>query len=872
MKKILLFIFNLLLLAVFAQPFNNAITFNGINDYIEVPNNSAFHQSNNMTIEAWVKPCEISGYRAIVNRQWCAASRPSYHFMIRNGHIEFVWTNNGNCNYYNSYRSDLPLVQVNVWQHVAVVHTATGIDLYYNGVLVAGSLINGSYGNIRNTSEPLRIGGYRYLAGNIGGFFHGGIDEVRLWNTNLSQTQIINRYNSPLNGNENNLVAYYAMDGTQNGNNTTVVNSSSLYGATLNGSTVGTISTPIYGDSIPNVNLGNDTVVCQGTSIGLNSGVSGATYIWSNGALGSSINVVDSGIYWVDVTKGCNTVRDSINIDFPDSIAVDAGTDTIICYGDSVQLNGSTSSSLYSWDASINAGNSLTPWVKPEMTTNYTLHANDSLGCSNNSTVLVTVRDLPNIFVGSDTTLCAGESMELQATGAITYLWNINSTLSDIAIPNPIASPITSEAYIVKGIDLFGCVNFDTIIINVQMLPLIEASLDTSICYGDSIQVSAIGGEEYSWIVNGDTSSLIGANIWVTPYESSTYTVIGEDLWGCKGKDSLEIDVNPIPDVVANQSNIITICLGDSVQLNATGAVNYTWDDSPYISNDTIGSPIVFPDTSTYFVVNGASAEGCVDEDSVLVNIYNNIFQTLGDTVMCMGDSISLTIAGGDSSAIYSWQPTSSIIGYDGNTIQINPESSTEYTVTIQGNSGCEIEESIFVTVNEVPEAYFEYELDYSCDGIEVGFIQYTLPNHQYKWTFSDGKESYETNPSCIFAFDEEFFATITTWDSIGCSSSYSSSKEIVFFDSLFYNLPNVFTPNNDDINDTFYVGIDEGLVECVSFYVYNRWGQILYEAQGNNIAWRGKNQNGELIAEGTYYYILTLQDKVYKGTVNLMR
>ncbi|MCT4581274.1 MAG: gliding motility-associated C-terminal domain-containing protein [Flavobacteriales bacterium] len=873
MRRNILLVFNFFcLLAVYAQPFNRAITLNGVNDYIVVPNNSAFYQSSNMTIEAWIKPCEINGYRAIVNRQWCAASRPSYHFSIRNGHIEFVWSNNGNCNYYNSYRSDLPLAQVNVWQHVAVVHTSTGIDLYYNGALVVGNLINGSYGNIRNTSEPLRIGVYKNISGNYGGFFHGGIDEVRIWNTNLNSTQIMNRYNTPLNGNENNLVAYYAMDGTQNGSPTTALNSGQVHGAVLNGTTVGTVATPIYGNSTPVVDLGNDTIICQGTNIELNSGVTGATYAWNNGSLGSSISVVDSGTYWVEVTKGCDIVRDSIKVDFPESIAVSAGPDTIICKGDSVQLNGSTTSLLYSWGANVNAGNSLTPWVMPEANTIFTLQADDSLGCPNTSSVLITVRDLPGISVGEDTTLCVGESIELQALGGTAYAWSANPTLSDPSISNPVATPIVNETYIVEGSDAYGCVNFDTVVINTQALPLVEASLDTTICYGDSIQISATGGEQYSWGVIGGTLALSGSNIWVTPSESSVYTVVGEDLIGCQGIDSVIVDVIPLPNVVANPSSIVNICLGDSVQLNAMGAIDYIWDASPFMDVTTTHSPWVFPDTSVYFTVSGTSVEGCVGRDSVLVNVYNYIFQIPEDTVMCKGDVLSLTITGGDSSAIYSWSPTSSITGDYGSMIQVSPDSSTQFTVSIQGNNGCEIEENIFVTVNEIPEPYFVYELAYSCNGVRVDFTQYTSDDYQYKWTFSDGKESFEPHPFNVFNYDRAFNATITIWDSIGCSSSYTSSQEIVLFDELLYNVPNVFTPNNDGINDVFYIELNEGIVECVSFNIYNRWGQLLYEAYGSDVVWDGKVLNGAPASEGTYYYSLSIQDKLYKGTINLMR
>ena len=85
--------------------------------------------------------------------------------------------------------------------------------------------------------------------------------------------------------------------------------------------------------------------------------------------------------------------------------------------------------------------------------------------------------------------------------------------------------------------------------------------------------------------------------------------------------------------------------------------------------------------------------------------------------------------------------------------------------------------------------------------------------------------------------------------------------------DDTEINLPNVFTPNNDGINDEFLINFPyERLV------IYNRWGQIIFESKKEKKNWNGKNINGKDVPEGTYFYIITTKDNTYKKTLLLTR
>ena len=103
-----------------------------------------------------------------------------------------------------------------------------------------------------------------------------------------------------------------------------------------------------------------------------------------------------------------------------------------MCFGDTVQLSASGGAS-YVWSP----GNSLSdstifnPLAFPTTTTSYTVNALDTNGCNNSDTVLVTVNPLPTINAGNDVSICDGDTAQLQATGASSYLWTPSAGLSD---------------------------------------------------------------------------------------------------------------------------------------------------------------------------------------------------------------------------------------------------------------------------------------------------------------------------------------------------------------------------------------------------------------------------------------------------------
>ncbi|MBL4592644.1 MAG: SBBP repeat-containing protein [Flavobacteriales bacterium] len=229
-------------------------------------------------------------------------------------------------------------------------------------------------------------------------------------------------------------------------------------------------------------NGGNDVEICIGDTIQLNASASGGIgYLWTP-ATGLSDNFVANPFafpvvtttYIVSATNalGCtdfDTVVVTVN-PLPLSTITSSGP-TTFCMGDSTTLT-ATNLGSYNWLPGGDTTQSITVFNSG----NYTVDIVDSNLCNNTGTQVVTVNSLPNINAGFDINVCNGDSIQLTATGGITYTWNTQSTLTDSTISSPLAFPSVLTNYWVVGEDANGCKKTDTIIVAVSISPFADMS------------------------------------------------------------------------------------------------------------------------------------------------------------------------------------------------------------------------------------------------------------------------------------------------------------------------------------------------------------------------------------------------------------
>jgi len=269
-------------------------------------------------------------------------------------------------------------------------------------------------------------------------------------------------------------------------------------------------------------------------------------------------------VYITGKSFGIGTGEDYATIKYC-QLQADAGTDTVLCVGDSIQLN-ALGGVVYEWTPSAGLSDTTisNPWASPVVNTTYTVEVTNANGCTDTDTITILVNPLPGptITAGGPTNFCDGESVILIADTNAFYLWNTGETTQSITVD-------TTATYTVTVMDSMGCMNSTGVNVTVYPLPNADAGVDTSICFGDSIQLNASGGITYAWNPTVELNDTTIADPWASPSDTATYYVTVSNPFGCINSDSVTINVWPLP-----TPPIISYI---PPQLVSTPAVTYQW-------------------------------------------------------------------------------------------------------------------------------------------------------------------------------------------------------------------------------------------------------------------------------------------------------
>lgn len=305
--------------------------------------------------------------------------------------------------------------------------------------------------------------------------------------------------------------------------------------------------------------LGNDTSLCQDAILPLHVSLPGATYLWQNNSTSSFDTVSQEGVYWVEVTINNCIKRDSINVLYIPSPAINLGNDTSLCPGEILSLNVTTLNAEYIWqDYSTNPKYTITQpgmyWV--ELTLN---------NCSNRDTIQISYVTISPVNLGKDTNLCENEILPLNVTTSnAAYLWNDNSINPEYYVTQP-------GLYWVE-VTVNNCSERDSINISYTPFPEINLGNDTSLCE--------------SKIVELDVSTANATYLWQDNSTNPSYTVTQKGTYwaevtinNCSSRDFLTVDYIPLPLVDFAEDS--TLCPGTTFRLEgATSNANYLWQDN----------------------------------------------------------------------------------------------------------------------------------------------------------------------------------------------------------------------------------------------------------------------------------------------------
>lgn len=220
-----------------------------------------------------------------------------------------------------------------------------------------------------------------------------------------------------------------------------------------------------------NLQAMGDTTICQGDAIQLRVESDGFTYTWTpaeqlnDPAMKSPLAVTHSTTtYEITARIGGCSATERIEVKTVPYPIANAGSDTTICFASTAQLSGSMVGNNAVWSPvqGLSAGNTLSPTVRPNATTAYTLSVFDTKGCPKPGLDTVIVKVLPKVraSVGKDTAVTIGQPLQLQASGGVSYSWSPAFCLSATDIANPVAlynEPVEGQLYKVLVANEAGC-------------------------------------------------------------------------------------------------------------------------------------------------------------------------------------------------------------------------------------------------------------------------------------------------------------------------------------------------------------------------------------------------------------------------------
>lgn len=363
--------------------------------------------------------------------------------------------------------------------------------------------------------------------------------------------------------------------------------------------------------------------------------------------------------------------------------------------------------------------------------------------------------------------------------------------------------------------------------------PQITLGEDTAICIGDTLILNAF--EEFSTYIWNDNST--DSILAVT--ESGKYWIdVVNTYTNCSISDTIMIDLLPLPNF--SLGNDTSFCINDSLKI---GVNNY---NAEYLWNTNSTDSIIFAETIGEYWLKLTDNYGCTNSDTINLSNYQLPVVFIGkDTVICPQTEIELSDY--HKNAKYLWYDNST--NYNNYII-----TSGEYWLTLTDSVNCKNSDTIVITPKKYPE--FNLGNDTIICQNEYLILKVNVEESSYLW---NDETTFNTN------FVDEQGLYILNVTNICGTVSDSINIEYKYCGNI--HIPNIITPNFDNVNDYFLIkGIEN---EAWKLEIYNRWGNLIFISEDYQNDW-----NAEKNTDGVYFYILSNKkyNLIYNGFVHVYK
>lgn len=546
-----------------------------------------------------------------------------------------------------------------------------------------------------------------------------------------------------------------------------------------------------------------------------------------------------------------------------------------------------------------------------------TLQLTDSLGCKQLTTKGPFTVIKPRVSLSVPATACRDEVVTFNASGTntlplSTYAFNFGDGNTATGTTSTVTHTYTVNGvynYSLTVTDTAGCDSTVTGTITVNTPSGTFNIVENQQCGQNTFTLTpnTPGATSYLWTLTTGTNSSVQQSPTFTLTTPGIYgaTLITTNSFGCTDSiiaDSLIIVPGPRGEFsFTPQSG----CSPLTVNFTATGndIFQYQWD---FGDGNVVTTTVPFV-THTYtntnltaipqLIVSGTFGSDSCDANAINLTGTLNV-QTISnvdvlensivkDTVLVApGVTATLTAqAQNATNPIYVWTNNNANINISCDTCQVNNVTATGngyiYITALQTNGGttCSVLDSVYIVYTPCLAISFDILNDgVAADSVLLQLGTTTTLNAvvtggnaiNYLWSPSAGLSCTNCANPVLTGNGETIWYVLTVSDTSGCQ--LTDSIRIVGFDCVTINgVPNIFTPNADGINDLFFVP-NACPAEDYLLVIYNRWGQEMFETTDITEGWDGKNKSGNNSSEGSYYYILSVKGKTYKGAFELIR
>ena len=546
-----------------------------------------------------------------------------------------------------------------------------------------------------------------------------------------------------------------------------------------------------------------------------------AQHVWSTGDTNQILTINTTGTYWVEITEGDCIGYDTVDVMIHPIPLPTLDNISSSCGGEAVTLDPQVASGTFEWNTGAT-----TPTIETFEPGFYYVTVTNEFGCSDMALTNLTFYPIPIVQLGNDIETCEGTDILLNAGNpGADYLWRDGETTSTLQI-------IATGEYNVAVTNQWGCTGFDTMMVLINSLPIVDLGGNKSVCDGDNIMLDANVEGQYLWIT-GEKTRQIEVNsegfYWVRVTDDNACSAISEPieveyreapfepfyfdsieacsfslldagnpnstyLWsdGNTGRNYL---VNESGDYSVEITNYALCTVSDTINVRIKPQANldlpetleiceggydfitadYFGDDYSYDWNVGSTEQYIRVESEGTFVLDVIHDEGCISTDSTFVSFIPAPEIDLGeDILMCANSGLALNA--GNPGSLYTWGSTTNI-DYSGQILELADTGT--YWVYVMLPNGCTGRDTVNVLFTGLSIEPLYLAASQIAVGDTVRFVDLSVPEPDtYFWDFGDMVSSEEKEPMHIYYQEGVYSASLTVGNGT-CNASITKDLTV---------------------------------------------------------------------------------------------